>query len=138
MKKKYIIMYSQVLCIRLKNASHKITLIIDGPLTTKIGVISETKTQQALVDNITYSVAWWWKTFEMNQVTVTEVEIILPPLGEYLQLQEKVETLMLQEGVSISVFVGTTIKIPNSDVASNISTIKKQIKDFRKKDFKDN
>ncbi len=91
-----------------------------------------------MVDNLTYSIAWWYKTFQMNQIMVTEVEITLPPLGEYLQLQEKLEACMQEYGVTVLIFTGTTIKIPNRDVASNLDYIKKQIKEFNKKDFKGN
>lgn len=129
-------MYSNVICTKLPLNSYKITFIVDGNVTTDIKKLSDLNLQKAILENFWYAIAWWKGALSKQGLLVSEVDIILPPLGEYLRMGEYFKnTFSIYDGVAVNVLEGVFVNIPNKDISNNIDRIDKQIKELGKKSF---
>ncbi len=135
---KTLTMKKIVSCIRLTNGFYKLIFSFDKHLKSDPKVLSEPEVQNAFADQFSYNIGWWVSSFKVRSIIITEIDIILPPFGEYLGLEKTLREVTLEENIILTLHTGITIDIPDGDIKNNISYIHQQLMELNKKDIGNN
>ncbi len=106
--------FETVYCVRQPNQFFKIILPYTKSLPASIPVIIKNEDMRGFEKELLHIIGFLAGSCVRKGIIVEEIEIILPPMGEYLFLQEKLQGILNNEGHKFSVSIGLQIDLPNT------------------------
>jgi hypothetical protein len=130
--------FDQMYCIQSTDHYYRLVAsYLDRSSSISIQSLSE-EAKRNITKNIAFSIGQLVRSCNDCSIAVNQVEIILPPQGEYLDLQNRLKDVLIDEGIEFTISVGVRIIIPNTKFKKNIDKIEEQLKNFAQKDFGNN
>lgn len=130
--------FEHMLCIRSDDHFYKLIFIYSGELPEKTEELIRGKTAGKMCKEIGYTMGYLEESWKGRGMTINQVQIILPPRGEYLLLKDALHEGFMEKGQLLSVEVGVFIPIPDGDVRSNIDDIDAKFIELGNKDYGNN
>lgn len=130
--------FEHMLCIRSDDHFYKLIFIYSGELPEKTEELIRGETAKKIRTEIGFTMGYLEDSWKKRGMTVSQVQIILPPRGEYLLLRDSLLQTFLEEGYLLLVEVGVFIPIPDGDLRSNIEDIDEKFTELRNKDYGNN
>lgn len=126
--------FEQIFCVRSKDNFFKLILFFNHKLLPS----QEDLRKQDITHKVAYSIiidiGWLHAACKENNILINEIEIIVPPFGEYLDLENRLRDLLIEKGVVLSLTIGLSMSIPKRNIGRISKHIDTQLKTLIKKD----
>lgn len=103
--------FDQVFCLASTDHFYKLILPYTRAIPENIKDLVAEETRIKIGKNISYDIGFLIATCDARGMVVKEIELILPPLGEYLAMQPRYEAMYREEGKVFTVSIGVQIPI---------------------------
>ncbi len=128
----------RIIIIDLGNLKYKIIIPIHISSKVPISMLADKKIQEKMAEDTCYNIGWWKGVLKKKGLILSEVEILFPQKGQYLELQENIASFYKEKGITVTVSAGVMIDIPNRDMSLCREKVHEQIHSFAKNTFNNN
>jgi hypothetical protein len=130
--------FGHMLCLRSDDHFYKLVFIYTEELPKKTEELLIGEFASNIRKSIGYTMGYIAKSWEEKGMVIKHVDILLPPGGEYLMLQQRLHDSFMQRGQTLKVGIGVYIPIPGGNMRDNIGIINEKFREIAEKDFGNN
>lgn len=116
--------------IDLGEKKSRLVMAIHIPENELISFLASPSTRTMIETEICYAIGYfasWLKEFGLS---LCETEIMLSHKGAYLDLANSLTTFFAEKNISVKVFYGISVHVPDYDLNGNKTKIDLQLKNF--------
>jgi len=100
--------------------------------------LSTEEARNSFAEILTYTTRWWINKCEHFLITVKKVEVILPPLAEYLPIEESLYTEFEKDNIELEITTGLNIAVMEEEMRENMAYINDRLAMFKQRNFGNN
>ncbi len=108
--------FGTIYCVRQQNNFFKLILPYLKPISRSIPELINKKNRDDIEEELLRTLGFLAGSCVRKGMIIEKIELILPPMGEYLFLQERLQKILKDEGHKFSVSIGVKIDLPNAEL----------------------
>jgi hypothetical protein len=103
-----------------------------------VSKLSSKAAKESFAELLGYIAGWWIGKCEAFLITIKKVEVILPPLAEYLPIEESLYIEFEKDNIELEITTGLNIAVMEEEMRENMAYINERLAMFKQRNFGNN
>lgn len=103
-----------------------------------IPLIADPANKESFAESAAYTAGWWIGICQNYSIAIKKVEIILPPLMEYMPIAEDLYKEFKEDNVELEITIGLKIDVMEENIQQDMEYIKERLSMLQQRSFGNN